>query len=375
MAQATVKQLSFDKPLTINDLRRAIPVYGKTITPIIQSEPGCGKSSLLAMIAEDFGDEWRKAGDNFADDKYDYIYVDCPCKTIPDIGMSIPVHDSKSLEFYAAELFMLHSKKPKVIMLDEMMKSPKMLQIMFTRLMLERMAGDRHIPFGSIVFATSNNESDNVGDGMLAHAGNRVMKLSMMKPDARQWLVWAGANGIARSIRAWVAMNSRCLASYRDAGQEDNPYIFRPNNGVLSFVSPRSLAKADVVAENREKLGNYITEAALAGTIGASAAGDMAAFFVLEKEVIPTKEVIANPLSVAMPEKPAALFMMIFNALDDIQTQDDLTGFMQFVNRISSDEVRTIFFTILMGNPRTMKIGKNNEQVKTWAKDNIQLLG
>jgi len=387
---ATSTKLSFVEPMAINDLRRAIPVYGPNITLIVKSEPGVGKSSLLAMLAEDNGDKWRKPGDELkgvefvdgkpvegtglcANDKYDYIYVDCPSKDVPDIGMNIPVHNSKTLEFYVAALFRLDSNKPKVIMLDEYMKTPKMLQIMFTRMTLELMAGDRHLPHGSYVFATSNNESDGVGDSMLAHSGNRVMIVPMKKPSAMEWLKWAGENSIARPIRAWVAMNQQVMASYLDGGQENNPYIFWPNKGMLSFCSPRSLAKCDVVVRNDSKLGRGITRTALAGTIGVAGANDMVAFLSLEKELVSTKDVLANPDTVQMPEKAAALFMMMFNALDDITIQDELTAFMKFMARVESNEVRGVFFTMLIENKRTFKLAKNNADVMAWAKDKDNL--
>ena len=373
---AVSKALSFESTVTINELRVAIPLLGETITPVIISEPGVGKSSLLAMLAEDNGDQWRKAGDKFPADKYEYVYLDCPLRDVMDMGAYIPVHADKTLEYYVSGLLDLKSGKPKIVMLDEMMKAPKMMQILFTRLMLDRMWGEVPLPKGSIIFATSNNASDGVGDTMLAHAGNRVMILHMQKPDAKTWLPWAGLNKIARAIRAWVAMNPRCLASYLDGGQEDNSYIFKPNNGVLSFVSPRSLAKASVIVDNQAKLGKNMTRAALAGTVGISAAHDMAAFLTLEKEVVSTKDVIANPDIIQIPEKTAALCMMLFNALDDLVTQDDLSSFMKFVNRIPSSELQNIFFTTLMGTARTFKLGKNNESVKDWCKksDNLALL-
>ena len=48
--------------VSINELRKIIPLIATEITPVIQSEPGCGKTSLLAMIAEDNGDQ-RQNGD------------------------------------------------------------------------------------------------------------------------------------------------------------------------------------------------------------------------------------------------------------------------------------------------------------------------
>jgi hypothetical protein len=288
--------------------------------------------------------------------------------------MNIPVHETKQLEYYASALFKLDSPKPKVIMLDEILKAPKMLQVLFTRLMLERMAGDRGLPDGSVVMGTSNNQSDGVGDSMLAHAGNRVMILKVRKPNMFKWLPWSTEKGIARSIRAWVAMEPRCLASYLDGGQEDNPYIFKPGNTVLSFVSPRSLALCDVVVRNEKQVSKNMFKAALAGTIGVSAAEALLAFIVMEKELIDVAEVIKNPTTVDMPDKPAALFLMMFNAVDTITTQDELSSFMQFVDRIPSSESKGIFFFMLMKDKRTVRLAKNNEQVKQWASKNLDML-
>jgi len=361
--------------VTLKELRVLIPAIGAEITPIIQSEPGCGKTSLLAMIAADNGDKWRSPADgtSIEGDKYDYIYVDCPVKDMSDIGMTIPNHSTKQLEYYVSSLFNLDDPKPKCILLDEFMKSPKLLQVIFTRLMLERMAGDRPLTQGSIVFGTSNNASDGVGDMMLAHAGNRVCILPMAKPTADEWLTWASDNGISRIIRAWVAMFPKCLRSYRDGDEKDNPYIFKPSMTSLSFVSPRSLAKADMIVRNRELLGDNATKVALAGTIGAPAAADMAAFLSLEKTLTDFKEIIKDPSSVAVPKEISAQLMLMFQAIDTVETQDQLSKFMTFVERIQSNEVQSVFFTMVIRSTRTLRLARNNEKIKDWAMKNHEL--
>lgn len=365
--------------VTLNDLRVLIPTIGAKnnerpfITPIIQSEPGCGKTSLLGMMAEDNGDKWRRAGDNYESDKYDYIYVDCPVKDMSDVGMAIPNHATKTLEYYVASLFRLDSPKPKIVLLDEFMKAPKLLQVIFTRLMLEQMVGDEPLPVGSVVFGTSNNQSDGVGDTMLAHAGNRVCILEMQKPDVPTWLEYATKKGISRIVRAFVAMYPKVLKSYRDEGQEDNMTIFHPSKPQLSFCSPRSLEKSDVIVRYADKFGESVTMAALAGTIGASAAADMITFISMEKSVLDVKDIIKNPSNVHMPNEIAAQLLIMFQALDVLETQDELSSFMEFVNRINSNEVQSIFFSLILSNKRTVKIARNNEQIKTWAKDNHKL--
>lgn len=373
-----MSKIQFRKSVSIKELRKLIPLIAEDLTVVVQSEPGCGKTSLLSMIAEDNGDKWRSPmdGTSIEGDKFDYIYVDCPVKDMSDIGMTIPNHATKTLEYYVSSLFNLGDNKPKYILLDELMKAPKLLQIVFTRMMLERMAGDRALPKGSRLFATSNNASDGVGDSMLAHAGNRVCIVEMAKPTANEWLEWAGyrQNAISRVVRAFVSMFPRCMASYKEGdAQKDNPYIFKPNSGVMSFVSPRSLAKCDVIVRNRDTLGENATEVALAGTIGHSAAADMAAFMSMEKTLIDVRDIIKAPSTVAVPKEISAQLMIMFQAVDVLDTQDSLTKFMEFVERIPSNEIQGVFFTMMLRNQKSIKLARNNLKIADWAKNNHEL--
>jgi|TARA_R110002020_G_scaffold151479_2_gene328514 hypothetical protein len=345
--------------VTIEELRKAIPTIGVELTPIIQSEPGCGKTSILGMIEEDLGDS------------YDYVYVDCPVMDMSDIAMTIPNHNTKSLENYVGSIFKLDNGKPKVILLDEFMKAPKMLQVIFTRLMLERCVGDRKLPEGSIVFGTSNNQSDGVGDTMLAHAGNRVCIMEMSKPSAEEWLPWATDNKVHPLIRAWVHMFPRALHSYRDEqGEKENPYIFNPKNPQLSYCSPRSLAKASVIMDNREMLGVNTTSSALSGTIGASASADMTALMETEKEIATYDTIIKSPTTANVPESISAQLMTIFMLVDKVDTNDTVTKAMTYVKRIEADEMQAIFFTMMLKGKRTRTLAMHNDTIKKWQIDN-----
>ena len=380
-----MSKVQFQINVNIKELRTAIPLIAPELTIVIQSEPGCGKTSLLGMIAEDNGDKWRSAkdGTSIEGDKFDYIYVDCPVKDMSDIGMTIPNHATKSLEYYVSSLFNLDDPKPKCIMLDEFMKSPKLLQTIFTRLMLERMVGDRSLTDGSWVIATSNNTSDGVGDSMLAHAGNRVCIAQMAKPTANEWLEWAGHQvtvggkvraRVSRVVRAFVSMFPRCMASYKEGElQKDNPYIFKPGNTVMSFVTPRSLAKCDVIVRNRDTLGENATQALLAGTIGHSAAADMAAFMAMEKSLTDVKDIIKYPTTIDLPRDISAQLMIMFQAVDVLDTQDSLSKFMEYVERIPSHEVQGVFFTMMMRNAKSIKLARNNLKIAEWAKNNHEL--
>ena len=361
-----MSKVNFRTTVSINEVKDIIRATGDVVTNVIISEPGVGKSSLLSMLQEDMGTE-----------HYDFIYVDCPVKDMMDIAASIPNHQSKALEYYVSSLFKMGNGKKKVIMLDELMKAPKLMQILFTRLMLERTVGDVPLPEGSIVFATSNNASDGVGDSMLDHAGNRVCKLYMRKASNEEWNMWAsvmvdGKPRVARSIRAWASMNPRAFASYMDGDQDDNPYIFHPAKGGRQFVSPRSLTKASVFVEKKALMSDNALTCALAGTLGEAAAKSMAAFIALESKLIRAVDVMKDPEGVDVPEDVSALIMMMFDGVDYVKTQDELVGYMKFVRRIPQAEVQSVFFTMIM---RTKpRLGRYNESIQKWAADNHFLM-
>ena len=139
--------------MKINEIANIIPMISQQekdndghITPIIKSEHGCGKTSILKMLQEEHGDG------------YDYIYADCPVLDYSDVMMTIPNKDTKALEEYIGSMWRMDSPKPKIILLDECMKSPKRMQLIFNRMLLERTIGSTPLPIGSIVFGTSNNE-------------------------------------------------------------------------------------------------------------------------------------------------------------------------------------------------------------------------
>jgi hypothetical protein len=356
-----MSKVNFRLTASIEETKDFIKATGDQLTSIIISEPGVGKSSILKMLEEEMGT-----------DEYDFIYVDCPVKDMMDIAASIPDHETKTLNYYVSSLLKAGNGKKKVIMLDEFMKSPKLMQVMWTRLMLERAWGDVVLPDGSYVFATSNNATDGVGDAMLDHAGNRVCKVYMRKPNFEEWNTWATKHSIARPIRAWGAMNPKAFASYLDGDQDDNPYIFKPGAGRGQFVSPRSLAKCDVIVKRKGSMTENMMAAALAGTVGEAAAKSMAAFISLESKIMLTSDVIKQPDTVAVPDDTSALMMMMMEACDYLKTQDDLNSYMKFVNRIARGEVQSVFFTMMI---RTKpKLARYNQAITKWAADNNYML-
>jgi hypothetical protein len=353
--------------MNINEVKEAIKAVGAgnkelgiaPVTVMILSEPGCGKTSILRDLEKEMGDG------------YDYIYIDGPNKEMMDIAASIPNHATKSLEYYVSSLFKLGNGKPKVIMIDEALKVPKLLQPIYTRMYLERTVGDEPLPDGSIVFATSNNMTDGIGDVLPAHTANRLTLVQMEKPSPALWLNWAGERGISPVIRAGVQMFPRMLKSYRDSDQGDNPYIFNPTKPQLSFVSPRSLEKSDPIIKS--SLSNETKLALLAGTLGESAARDMMTFVALDTSVTQFEDIVDKPETVAVPTDIAPLLLMIFQALDKIENQDQLNKYQKFINRIPNEEIQAVWFVMLLRSSKA-RLARINPEINKWALENHNLL-
>jgi hypothetical protein len=353
--------------LSINECARALITSGHLTTIYISGEPGIGKTSLLRLMQERMGDA------------YDYIYLDIPAMDQSDMFMRIPDRDSKKLEQYFTSLFDTTNGKPKVVCVDEFSKGANMTRLLMTRFLLEQTLGDWKLPAGSKVFATGNNTSDGVGDTLRGHEGNRITHINMRKPTPAELIAYGFEKGWSDITLSWIATNPTAFASYRDGDQDANTMIFNPRRagGNISFVTPRSVEKADTaIIKNRAVLGETLTLAMLAGTIGLTAALKMVSYFKLEKEVTKFEDIVADPVNAMISAHPAVLFQTMFNTISGILTQDDLSACITYFKRSKSDELMGLYMTLLHRNKKAGRLAASNAECKNWARtdNNFELL-
>lgn len=357
--------VNFNNAISVMEAFRLVMVNGDRKTYYFQGEPGIGKSSIHYMLRDALGD-----------DEYDHIYLDWSLIEYGEISLRAPNRDTGELELYISSLLKPKSSKKKLIMIDELDKGDKLLQKLGTRLLLDHVVGSWKLPAGSRVFATGNLVTDGVGNSILAHTSNRITTMNIRKPTVDEWLAWASNAGLSSELRTFVAMTPSVMASYTDGIKpEDNEHVFFPVHRTKQFASPRSLAACDPDIINRHKLGTSLTMAALAGTVGAATAHLMSAVLSLSDEIVLTADVLADPDGVRVPEKQAALLQMMFNAIDTLQTQDELSKFMRFLDRTKSSELQSVFFTMAMASKRLSPIATKNQKVAEWlAAGNYKLL-
>lgn len=369
------KSIALDFGTTVNHAQAvlALALYGPSFSQLYISEPGVGKSSLLAAAAEYHGDKWRRPGDYYPDDKYHYIYIDAPARDFPDFGMFMVDNATGTVKFYPNNAIM-GDPRPKYIMIDERFKATKVLQPIFTRLDQEKMFGESPLPEGSVVFSTTNNASDGVGDVILAHSINRVMVYKLRKPTMESWCEWAFSAGLHPDLIAAASLNPRFFESYLDGeSAADNPYIFHPSRPG-SFVSPRSLAKCDIVVRNMQVAGEELTRAALNGAVGVAAGERLMSVLTMRQDMANPDDVLAAPDTTPLPKSVGGLYMTVFNVIAKVQTQDDMSNFVTYISRANSVEMTSVVFSLIMRNKRLTVMGNRNNSIRKWAMENADML-
>lgn len=361
----------------IADCARMIRTVGHRSTIIVRGEPGIGKSAILRAIAVMNGDKWRKPGDYFPDDKYCYVYLDCADMQYGDIKAVIPVHETQSLHEYVNDILCMKDPRPKVIMFDEVLKLPKALKPIVTRTMRERTAGNKPITPGSIIFGTSNNAEDNVGDSTQAHEGSRVSFVYMAKPGVGEWIPWAVENGIDPTLIAWARIESSIFDSYMTLSRkalDANAYIYNPWKPQVTFVTLRTLEIANDFVANEKTLGRDVALAGVAGCLGEPAAASLETFMDMNKDIVEFDTIKRDPKGAPIPGNDIVALLTLLRTVRHIKTQEDLAAVVEYMQRYKSVELQSCFCATVLKDPQTDRMASRNEYLKQWRVSNIEYM-
>ena len=345
--------------VTLSQAAALIRTCGDTNTILLRGAPGIGKSSILKMLAEHLPGHIP-------------AYIDVATLDLGDIAMPVVDRENMVTEYAPNARFGLRlgTDKPLLIMLDELGKASPPVLNMLLPLPQERRLGDRMLPDGSIVFATTNLDTDNVGDRIPAHAYNRMTVVDVANPTSKEWLAWAADNDIAAEVCNFATDVPHVFERYdmRPASAKPNPYIFDPRHGqTKAFCSPRSLEKASNLIKQRAQLGDALLPA-LAGTVGAAAASDLEAFVRLGYALPSFESIIADPMTARLPASVAEYFMMAFKLAGAVMP-DTLSPFIHYVKRWTAFEAQALFTSWVAGGRRTVVFAVKNRDFTLLANE------
>jgi hypothetical protein len=328
---------------------------------MLRGEKGIGKSSIMALLAKKLPN-------------YEMVYRDVGTMAEGEAGIPMPNHDTKTSSLYPNTGFRLHLGKPVCIMLDEFTKGTRYVQNMLHPL-LERTNprfGDDPLPEGSIVLMSGNLGEEGLGDVLLGHTADRVVEIFVRKPNADQWLAWAGSNDRSPVLMAWVHETPHVLASYMDAGQEANVYIYNPRKVQSAIVTPRSLDIASDIIETRHLITPQALKAALIGKVGQAAAADLLSYIDYQDQLAPWADITTNPKSTPIPTSAGACSVLVFGAIEKI-TAETMTPFMTYLERLAP-AWQAAFAINVAKNPAKQRIAFSSGAFASWLERNEDLL-
>lgn len=334
-----------------------IRLCGSTNTILLQGHMGIGKSSILKTLAKMLPNHVP-------------VYFDCTTKDLGDI--TIPKLDTKNedgsdadfVRMIANEEMGLHHGKPIILMIDEYGKANPAVKNAMLRLMLERQTAGYKAADGSIIFATTNLGAEGVGDLLPAHARNRITVLRTRKPTNVEWIEdFAIDAGIDHTMIAWVSENGQIFQSFEDCPKpDDNEYIYHPSApGRVSFVTPRTLELASNWLKLRAHMSDMELTAALVGTIGPRAAGDLAAYIKIADQLPTLDEIKNSPLTAKVPTSETATCMVVHRTLGTIE-RNWTDAWMDYMLRLSK-EAQGMFANAVRRSVDKKKDGTGNKRL------------
>lgn len=344
--------------VSLTEAEDAILAFGNENAIHLVGEPGVGKTAMFERIVAKTG--------------FRGVYIDTPNTELGDIGIPMPNHDTKTTALYPNEHWGFHLGDPCVIFIDEFTKPSSMaVQNMLHPLLNERRISGSKLHHDSIVITAGNNTTDGVGDLLKSHSINRITILPVRKPTANEWIEWGALNGIAAEALAWVKAYPHALASYRDGGQAENPYIFNPKTPQKSFVSPRSLHRASNILLKRHMVTRNALIAGLTGSIGEAGARDMLAYVEVADSLPTWAEVIDDPKGCKLPTSPAALNIMAYGAMQRID-RSNIGKWFEYLKR-TPKELQSVFCLSTAKHPEKKQILMTSGAFVEWMRANQYL--
>lgn len=324
--------------LDFTQTKTLIKECGQHITVLVEGEPGIGKSAILYQLAAEMPG-------------YKPVYLEAQTLDLGDIQM--PLVDAETGVRFVPNSAFMSDGRPLLLMIDELGKAMRPVQNALLRVIHERKLGSYALPDDTIVFATTNLATDGVGDAIQSHAANRMTRVVMGKPTADEFVEYGANHGFAPEILAWVKSSPHSLNSYVD--DPDNAYVFNPKRPARAYFSPRSAEKAGAIVRKREMFTPDALIAALAGTVGESAARDMQAFLTLGDALPDWRRVLDHPDTCPIPDSPIAQQMLALRAVANIDNAS-VTPWLTYMVRLQPEVMALFASTVMKGSKAALLV-------------------
>lgn len=268
--------------------------------------PGIGKSSIVA--------------DSLADDEE---LVDLRLSYIDPVDLhGLPVVRDDKVNFLPMGFLPTEGKG--ILFLDEIINAPRAVQSAALQLCLDRRIGEYVLPDGFKIVAASNRLEDRAGGNpLISSLGARFTHFDMM-PHVDDWTSWAldaKKGNILVEIVGFLRFKNDMLQNF------DPNHRVSPNPRAWEFVSG---------VLKKKNLPSKLQSAAIVGTVGAGAAGELAAYMKVCNNLPDIDQLIFSPESGIVPTDPCTLYALT-GSLANKTDMKNIKQVITYLERLSEE--------------------------------------
>lgn len=327
-----------------------IKAVGHLRTVVIQGENGVGKTSIFHELCRD-----PMFANHIKTNPVDCMQLSDGSVWMPDVDREQGVSRELPNERFGVSKNNqkgVNGSRPVLVFLDEILKTRQYIKDMIAPMIYDRRNGSYHFVEGSVICCATNLAMEGLGDVIQPHLKSRLITVTMAKPTCDEWVQHATDFGMAAEVIACADEHPMWFDSFLDympngkhhgkVMSKDNAVPFNPNEAQDGYVSPRTLHIASDIVHNKDLVDTDTMQAALEGTIGATAAEALAAYIRFGQDNPSFDEVRANPAHARVASSPVAQIVMAFKLVTNTQDRDDAEAATEYVARLKG-EMQNLF--------------------------------
>jgi hypothetical protein len=316
--------------MKITDLYNVLPVaIQNNMNILLKGAPGVGKSDVICDIVKQMGFD---------------IMIQHPVVSNPIDFKGLPVSgvvDEKlTADFipYGDLQKMMETNKDLVVLFDDLGQAPISVQAAVMQIILAREINGKKISNKVRFIAATNDKTDNAGvSGLITPLLSRFAGIFSIEIDSEAWINWALGNNMPHELIAYIKAKPSMLSTFDPK-----------NKNIQNFACPRTIAN----------LGRWINNGVInhevwSGAVGEIFATEFMAFYKICKSIatLPA-EIIKNPHSAEIPNKPDVLYFVLTALANKTKDENIFKSVLTYVKRLPKEYESFAVKLIVTKNPK-----------------------
>lgn len=274
---------------------------------LIVGEPGTGKTDIIRSVCKELDAD---------------LIVSHPAVSDPTDYKGLPMKssDGTHAQFmpFGETWKAIQATRLTVWFVDDLGQASDAVQKALMQLLLGRQLNGHHLSEEVVFAGATNDVGQRAGvTGLLEPVKSRWDSILHLEVSLEDWCNWALTNKMPIEVIAFLRTNPQLLSD------------FQPTKALVNHPCPRTWASAG------RRLSRGVKDfELLAGAVGKGAATELLAFIELAQEAPSLDQIIMNPTTTKVPEKPALKYL-VAAGLASRATKSNFNRIFQYLERMS----------------------------------------